>query len=137
MQGSLASVWLGGMSNPGAMFLALCQEKAVLHDVSIDDVHIQCCVPSENDDVMEQEAGIFVEDLFVVNAKINKNKGLLLPSAGFEPAPFPVSVLEVEFGEGSVAIPVLYFYPSLATEEVKTGNAVRYPVYMNMVGGAL
>ena len=76
-QGNLSSMWLGGMSNPGSLLLALCQEKAVLHDVSLNQVRIRCVIPSENGDVMEQEAGMFIEDIHVINARLGANGGEL------------------------------------------------------------
>ena len=36
--GSLRSVWLGGLVNPGALFTALRQEKAVLTNTLVDEV---------------------------------------------------------------------------------------------------
>ena len=66
------------MCNPGALLLALCQEKAVLHDVSLDLVHIRCVIPSGSGDVMEQEAGMFVENLHIINARMGSNGGEMI-----------------------------------------------------------
>ena len=63
------------MCNLGALLLALSQEKAVLHDLSLDEVRIRCVITSERGDVMEQKTGMFVEDLYVINAKILLNRG--------------------------------------------------------------
>ena len=66
------------MCNPGALLLALCQEKAVLNDVSLDQVGIRCVIPSESGDVMGQEAGMFVEDLHVIYARMGANGGEII-----------------------------------------------------------
>lgn len=40
--GSLKSVWLGGLYNPGALLMALRHEKAVLEKRAVDEVVDQC-----------------------------------------------------------------------------------------------
>ena len=42
----------------------------MLHDVGLDEVRMLCVVLSESGDVIEQEAGLFVEDVHVINAKL-------------------------------------------------------------------
>ena len=73
----MSSVWLGGFANPGALLTALCQEKAVLHDVTLDQVKLSCSLPLNGQDMVEQEAAIYLEDIHLVNAKWDPEKGLI------------------------------------------------------------
>ncbi|CAK8694749.1 unnamed protein product [Clavelina lepadiformis] len=110
--GDLSSVWLGGFANPGALLTALCQEKAVLHDVTLDQVKLSCSLPLNGQDMVEQEAAIYLEDIHLVNAKWDPEKGVAIE-------------------DGEVILPIVYFYPSLISEDDKS-DLVEYPVYMNM-----
>ncbi|XP_064650622.1 uncharacterized protein LOC135502065 isoform X3 [Lineus longissimus] len=69
-RGQVRTIWLGGLVNPQALFMALRQEKAVLSDCLINEVELVCDIDdrSTSPDLEEDEAGVFVKDLHLQGA---------------------------------------------------------------------
>jgi len=118
--GTLSRVWLGGLVNPTSLLISLCQEKAVLHDVTMDQVYVNCIVERSEGSVIEQDAGIYIDGCRIVNAQWSPTDG---------------SLIQTSTNEFSTLLPSLYFYPTIVGKDeqvTKDESCIHVPVFVNM-----
>merc|ERR1719376_2058215 len=113
--GVLQQLDLGSLFNPAAMIIALCQEKAVLHEVHIDQITIRGHISNGANDHPDYEAGICVENCYLNNAEWNHAEDLLETNT---------SAVDHEIN--------LYLYPFYKQEDDRQNiNVVNVPLFVN------